>query len=83
MQNVVALLSRDFVILVFIASLLTLPVAFWAITRWLEHYAFRTEVTGWLLLLPAVIVLLIALLTVSVQTIKAALANPVDSLRYE
>ena len=82
-QHVVALLSRDFILLVFIASLLILPVAFWAITQWLEHYAFRIEVTGRLLLLPIVIVLLIALLTVSVQTIKAALANPVDALRYE
>ncbi len=81
--SIVALLSRDFVKLVLIASALALPLAYWALHRWLAGYAFRTDVSWWLLVVPVLVVLLIALLTVSFQTIKAALANPVDSLRTE
>ncbi len=81
--SIVALLSRDFVKLVLVASGLALPVAYLALHRWLESYAFRINVSWWFLVAPVLLVLLIALLTVSFQTIKAALANPVDSLRTE
>ncbi len=82
-QNVVTLLFLDFLKLVLVASLPAVFIAYWGTAQWLKSYAFRIEITGWLLLLPVIVVLLIALLTVSFQTLKTALANPVDSLRYE
>lgn len=82
-QSIIALLSRDFIRLVLVASALALPLAYLAMQQFLKNYAFRIEVSWWLLLLPVIIVLLIALLTVSFQTIRAALANPIKSLRYE
>ncbi|MEQ9438237.1 MAG: FtsX-like permease family protein [Cyclobacteriaceae bacterium] len=82
-QSILRLLSWDFIRWVCIAGLLALPVAYQAMQMWLANYALRIEMSWWLFLLPLGIVLLIALLTVSVQTMKAALANPADSLRYE
>ena len=82
-ENIVTLLSKDFILLVLIASFLALPLAYWVMHRWLENYAFRIEINGWLLALPVVLVLLLAVVTVSVQTIKTALTNPAKSLRYE
>jgi len=82
-QNIVTLLSRDFIKLVLIASVLALPLAYVAIHHWLENYAFRIEITGWLLAVPVALVLLLALVTVSVQTMRTALTNPAKSLRYE
>ena len=82
-QGIVALLSRDFIRLVMIASILILPIIYWVANDWLENYAYRMEVRWWLLALPVVLVWLLALVTVSFQTVKTALANPVDSLRYE
>jgi putative ABC transport system permease protein len=51
--------------------------------RWLENYAFRIEINGWLLALPVTLVLLLAVVTVSLQTVRTALTNPAKSLRYE
>ncbi len=82
-SSIVRLLSKDFVQLVLVASFLALPVAYWALEQWLADYAFRITIRWWLLALPVVLVLLITLFTVSFQTVKAALANPVDSLRNE
>ncbi len=82
-RSVVTLLSQDLVKLVLVASLLALPVAYFATERWLTSYAFRIAIHWWLLVLPIAVVLLVTLLTVSFQTIKAALGNPVDSLRNE
>ena len=81
--SIVTLLSQDFIKLVFVASLLALPLAYFALYRWLESYAFRIEVQWWFLVIPVVVVLIIALFTVSFQTIKAAVANPVEALRSE
>ncbi|MGD1893542.1 MAG: ABC transporter permease, partial [Cyclobacteriaceae bacterium] len=81
--SIVTLLSREFVKLILIASLLALPLAYFIMQQWLESYAFRIAISWWLFLLPLAVVLLIALLTISFQTMKAALANPADSLRYE
>ncbi|MEM6843868.1 MAG: ABC transporter permease [Bacteroidota bacterium] len=82
-QSIVALLSKDFIRLVIISGVIALPLAYWLIQRWLENYAFRVDISWWMFLLPLVTVLFIALLTISFQTIKAAIANPADSLRYE
>jgi putative ABC transport system permease protein len=81
--QIVRLLSQDFVKVVMIAALLALPVAYFAMEEWLSGYAVRINLSGWIFALPVVMILLIALLTVSVQTIKTALANPVDSLKQE
>ena len=82
-SSIVRLLSKDFIQLVLVASFLALPVAYWALEQWLADYAFHITIRWWLLALPVVLVLLITLFTVSFQTVKAALANPVDSLRNE
>ena len=81
--GVVALLSKDFLKLVCIAILIASPVAWWAMHNWLQDFAFRVEIGCWVFILAGVIALLIALITVSSQAIKAALANPVKSLRTE
>ena len=81
--NIVRLLSKEIVILVVIAGAVAFPVAYLVINRWLETFAYRTDITLTIFLLSGLVVLIIALATVSYQSAKAALANPVDSLRYE
>jgi putative ABC transport system permease protein len=81
--SIVGLLSRDFTILVGIAALIAFPVAWWAMYKWLETFAYRTEVSWWIFLVAGAVALAIALLTVTIQTVRAALANPVKSLRSE
>ncbi len=83
MQSILTLLSRDFMKLVMIASLLAVPLAYWFIQRWLQNYAFHINISWWLLLFPVLVLIFISLLTVSFQTIRAALANPADALRSE
>lgn len=77
------MLSKDFATLVFISCAIALPISFTFVTNWLQHYEYRTEVSVWIFAGTTVGTLLIALLTVSFQTIKAAIANPVKSLRTE
>jgi putative ABC transport system permease protein len=81
--NLTSLLSKDFLKLVLIANGIAFPVAWWGINRWLEDYAYHVELNWWIFALAGCLALLIALLTVSWQAIKAALANPVKSLRTE
>src|SRR5580658_4604594 len=81
--GIVALLSKDFTILVGIAALIAFPAAWWAMYKWLETFAYRTEISWWIFLVAGAVALAIALLTVSIQTIRAALANPIKSLRSE
>lgn len=81
--GIVRLLARESMLLVAIANLIAWPVAYYALNRWLENFAYRTHV-GWeIFVLAGILALAIALITVSYQAISAALANPVDSLRYE
>ncbi len=81
--SIVALLSRDFLKLVLLANLIAWPLAGWAMHRWLQDFAYRTPLSWWLFALAGVAAILIALLAVSFQAIKAAVANPVKSLRTE
>jgi putative ABC transport system permease protein len=81
--SLLALLSLDYVKLILIAILITIPIANYLITEWLSNFAYKIEVSWWLFFVPAWVVLCISLLTVSSQTWKAASHNPVDSLRYE
>ncbi|MFC5410986.1 ABC transporter permease [Larkinella bovis] len=81
--GIIALLSRDFLKLVLIAILIASPVAWYAINRWLQDFAYRISIDWWVFALAGALAILIALLTVSFQSIKAALMNPVSSLRSE
>jgi len=81
--GIVKILSKDFVILVFIAIVIASPIAWWAMNQWLQDFAYRVEIQWWMFVLAGTIAVLIALFTVSFQAVKAALANPVDSLRDE
>ncbi len=82
-QGLVRLLSKDFLILVFIAALIAFPIAWWAMNNWLEDFAYRITVSWQAFVVANIIMLVITLLTVSFQAIKAAVANPVKSLRTE
>jgi putative ABC transport system permease protein len=82
-QDVVTLLSKDLVKLVIIASVIAFPIAGWAMNKWLQDFIYRTDISWWIFLAAGAVSLVIALLTVSFQAIKAAMANPVKSLRTE
>jgi putative ABC transport system permease protein len=82
-SNVVTLLSKDFLKLVLLANLIAWPLAWYAMNKWLQSFAFRVEMEWWIFAFAGGLALFIALLTVSAQAIKAALANPVEALRYE
>ncbi len=81
--GIVQLLSKDFLKLVLIAFIIAVPVSWWAMNKWLENFAYRINVGWWAFAAAGIVALLIALLTVSFQAIKAAVANPVNSLRSE
>jgi putative ABC transport system permease protein len=81
--GIVALLSKDFLKLVLISFVLAAPLAWWAMHEWLQNFAFKAGVSWWIFAGAAVGALLVALLTVSFQSIKAALTNPVNSLKNE
>jgi len=81
--SIVRMLSTDFVKLVLIAAVIAFPIAWWAMNNWLADFAYRIDIEWWMFGLAALFALVVALLTVSSQAIKAALANPVDSLRDE
>ena len=77
------ILSKEYVKWIVLANVLAWPAAYVVINQWLENFAYRTHIGISTFFLSAVLALVIALLTVSFQSIKAALANPVESLRYE
>lgn len=81
--NVLTLLSREIVILVLLANLIAWPIAWYFLSSWLGSFAYHIELSVLVFVLAAVVSILIALFTVSTQTIKAALSNPVNALRYE
>jgi putative ABC transport system permease protein len=77
------LLTGQFVKWVVIASLIAWPVGYWVMNRWLDGFALRSSLSVWIFLVSGAAALLIATITVSSQVIKAALTNPVQSLKYE
>ena len=81
--NIVELLSKDFLKLVIVALFLAAPIAWYAMRQWLENFAYRIELQWWVFALAGILAIGIAFLTVSLQSVKAALANPVESLRNE
>jgi ABC-type antimicrobial peptide transport system permease subunit len=81
--NLWQLLSKDFIVLIVIALLIASPTAYYFMHKWLQGYQYRTEITWWIFAVAAIGALVITLLTVSYQSIKAALMNPVKSLKTE
>ncbi len=81
--SIVALLSKDFLKLVLVGIVLASPIAWWAMNQWLQDFAYKIDVEWWVFALAGWLAVVIALLTVSFQSVKAALTNPVKSLRSE
>jgi len=82
-NTILILLSSSFTKWVFIAFILSVPLSYFVMQKWLQNFAYKVELSWWVFMLAGVTALAIALLTVSFQSIKAALKNPVDALRYE
>jgi putative ABC transport system permease protein len=81
--QIVQLLSKDFLRLVILGIVIASPIAYWAMNKWLQDFAYRVDISWWIFALAGIVAIVIALLTVSYQSIRAALANPVKSLRTE
>jgi putative ABC transport system permease protein len=81
--SILKLMSSDYLILMGIAIALAVPLSWWVMNSWLQAFATRISLSWWIFALPSVLVVIIALLTVSIHTIRAARTNPVKSLRYE
>lgn len=81
--QIISLLSKDFIRLVIFAIIIATPIAWWAMNKWLEDFAYRTTISWWIFGLSGIAMIVIALLTLSIQTIRSAIANPVKSLRTE
>jgi putative ABC transport system permease protein len=82
-RSVVGLISREFVKLVCIAAIVAFPLAWWAMDTWLRDFAYRISIQWWVFAFAAFMALLIAVVTISFQAVKAAMSNPVKSLRTE
>ncbi len=82
-QGIVTMLSKDFIRLVLLSAIIAFPIAWWCMQKWLQDFAYRINISWWVFAAAGVIALLITLLTVSFQAFKAAIANPVKSLRTE
>jgi putative ABC transport system permease protein len=82
-HNIVALLSKDFIILVVVSILIATPLSWYAMSQWLEGFAYRTEIQLWFFVLAGLAALSIAVLTISYQSVKSARMNPVSSLKSE
>ena len=82
-SEILLLLNKDFIKWVAIAFVIAVPIAYYVMSKWLENFAYKTELSWWIFALAGVLALGIALLTVSFQSWKAARRNPIESLRYE
>ncbi len=82
-HGLVGLLSKDFVKLVILSTVIAFPIAWWSMNKWLEDFAYRIHLEWWVFVLASLVALVIALLTVSFEAVKAAISNPVKSLRTE
>jgi putative ABC transport system permease protein len=82
-QNIVAMMSKDFVKLVIIANLIAWPIAWFAVYNWLNDFAYRINISWWVFGIAGIVAVMIALVTVSYQAIRAGLSNPVKSLKID
>jgi putative ABC transport system permease protein len=81
--NIVAMLSKDFLKLVAIAAVIAFPIAWFIMNKWLQDFSYRVNINWWVFVVSGIAAVVIALLTISYQAIKAGVANPVKSLRTE
>jgi putative ABC transport system permease protein len=82
-ESLLALLSKEFIKPLLVSNVIALPIAYFLMNRWLQNFAYRIDMSWWMFILAGGLALVIALLTISWQAIRAATANPVESLRYE
>ena len=82
-SGIVTLLSKDFLKLVFVSIVIATPLAWWAMSKWLQGFSYKVPITWWMFALAGLVAILIAFFTVSFQAIKAAVANPTKSLKTE
>ncbi len=82
-KDIIGLLSKDFLLLILLANLVALPLVYLGAKSWLEGYAYAIDLGVWLFAIPLMLVFVVAVATISVQTLKSARRNPIDSLRYE
>jgi len=81
--GILSLLAGDFLKLVIISFFIAGPIAWWAMHKWLQDFAYRIDISWWIFAIAGIFTVLIAVVTISLQAVKAALANPVKSLRTE
>jgi putative ABC transport system permease protein len=81
--NILVLLTKDFLKPIFLSFVIATPITYYLVRQWLQNYAFKTNVSPWIFIMPAVLILVIAVATISTQTIKTASQNPVKNLRTE
>jgi putative ABC transport system permease protein len=81
--NLIMLLSNDFLKLIAIAALISFPIAWWGMNLWLQDFAYRTSISWWIFVIAGSLAVTIAMITVSYQALKAALTNPIKSLRTD
>jgi ABC-type antimicrobial peptide transport system permease subunit len=81
--GITRLLTKDFLRLVLLSALIAFPLAWWAMNKWLQGYTYRITISWWIFLAAGVAAMAIALITISFQSVKAALSNPVKNLRSE
>ena len=81
--GILYLLTKKYLLLILIANLIAAPLTFYLMNKWLQDFAYRANINVWVFFVAAIVVLLIASLTIFVQAIRAATANPVKSLKYE
>ena len=81
--EIIKMLNKDFIKWVIIAFIIASPIAYYAMNKWLQNYAYRIEISWWIFAIAGILALIIALITVSWQTFRAARRNPVEALRYE
>jgi len=82
-SSITAMLSKDFVKLVIISIVIATPIAYWTMTKWLQDFAYRISISWWMIAVAGLAAIMIALITISFQSIRAAIANPIKSLRTE
>jgi putative ABC transport system permease protein len=82
-SNVIALFTNDFIKLILIANVIAVPLTYFAAMEWLEGYAYRIDLSWWMFAIPSITILMVAIMTLSAQTVKVAIRNPVESLKHE
>lgn len=81
--NIIGLLSKDYIKFIVIANIIACPLAFYAVSKWLEGFAYRTEISAWVFFFVMLFTFALVLVMIGIQSMKAAIVNPVESLRYE